>query len=349
MIIFLTVLLVIICVGMSFAGKNKFFSDYCSHESTATVNGIFSILIFFSHAAEYAQLGGALDAPYLKLKALTGQIVVVTYLFFSGFGIMESIKKKGLPYVKAMPVKRLFRIWYHFALAVILYIGTNLLINNELKLKNTLLAFTGYKSIGNSNWYMFVTFVLYIIVIVSFLVFKKSRKAALVSTFALSIAFFYAEMKAGLPERFYNTGMCFPLGMLFSELKPKTDGFLMKKDIRWFAAVCAIIIAAGLAYISPNRAESVLCHAVLAILFVLLVTIALMKVKIKSKILEWFGSHVFGFFILQRIPMMIFNYYMPDCNPYIFICLSFVCTLAATVAFDFVTKKLDSLLFKKKS
>lgn len=348
MVIFLAVLLLIICIGTSFSGRNKFFPDYVSHESTSNVNGIFSVLIFLSHAAEYMELSGALDAPYLKLKALTGQIVVVTYLFFSGFGIMESIKKKGLLYVKTMPVKRLFKTWYHFALAVILYIGTNLLIENELKPKSTLLAFTGYKSIGNSNWYMFVTFVLYIIVIISFLVFKKSRKLALALTFVLSIAFLYAEMKVGLPERFYNTAMCFPLGMLFSEFKDKIDGFLMKNDGRWFAAVCAIIIAAGLAYISPYRAESALCHAVLAILFVLLVTVALMKVKIKSPVLKWFGSHVFGFFILQRIPMMILNHFVPDCNSYLFVGISFVLTIAATLAFDFVTGKLDKLLLKSK-
>lgn len=254
MLIFVIILFIVICSGLTVAGKNEFFGDYCSPRNTATVNGIFSVLIFLSHACGYLKLGGALDTPYLELRSFLGQLVVVTYLFYSGYGIMESIKKKGTQYVNAMPFNRFFKLWYHFAFAVILFIATALLLKKDLNLKNTLLAFTGYTSVGNSNWYIFVTFAMYIIVIISFLVFKKSNKLALVCVFVLSGTFLYAEYKIGLPTRFYNTAICFPVGMLFSMLKPMIDKILMKNDVVWCIGVFAVVGA--FTYFSQNRKGS---------------------------------------------------------------------------------------------
>ena len=121
MIIFVLILVAIICSGLTVANKNEFYSDYCSPKNTNTVNAIFSILIFLSHAVTYVDLNGAFDAPYFTLRKFLGQLVVITYLFFSGYGIMESIKKKGTLYVKQMPVNRFFKLWYHFAIVIVLY------------------------------------------------------------------------------------------------------------------------------------------------------------------------------------------------------------------------------------
>ena len=82
---------------------------------------------------------------------------------------MESITKKGKAYVKAMPWNRFFGLWYQFALVVILYVLTNLAVGKSMTLKNVLLAFTGVTSVGNSNWYLFATFVLYAIVYLAFM------------------------------------------------------------------------------------------------------------------------------------------------------------------------------------
>jgi hypothetical protein len=121
MIIFVLILVAIICSGLTVAKKGEFFGDYMSPKNTSTINAVFSVLIFLSHAVSYVSVSGPLDTPYLSLRTFLSQLVVVTYLFFSGFGIMESIKKKGTAYVKAMPVNRLFKLWYHFAIVLLMY------------------------------------------------------------------------------------------------------------------------------------------------------------------------------------------------------------------------------------
>ncbi len=344
MVVYFFILVAVVCSGISVAGKNEFFKDYCSQKNTSTVNGIFSVLIFLSHGASYLKLDEVVDAPYLGVNSFLGQLVVVTYLFYSGYGIMESIKKKGLTYVKGMPVNRLFKLWYHFALAVCLYIVTRILVNGKLDLKNTLLAFTGYTSVGNSNWYMFVTFIMHIIVIISFLAFKKSQKLALITTFVLSVAFLYGEYKIGLPNRFFNTAICFPIGMIFSVVKPKIDKLLMKNDVIW--CIVAVALAGGITVFSHIRDNLIIYYELLSVFFAMFITVLLMKVSVKSTVLDWFGSHIFSFFILQRISMILLSKLAPDCSTLVFIGCSFICTVAAATVFDAVTEKLDGLIFR---
>ena len=195
MLIYIFILIAIICSGLTAAKKNEFFKDYCSPKNTATINGIFSVLIFLSHSVQYLKLDGVLDGPYFDLRKFLGQLVVVTYLFYSGYGIMESARKKGTAYIKDMPKNRLFKLWYHFGIVVILYIITAFITGRKLDLLKTILAFTGLTSVGNSNWYMFVTFAMYIIIIVSFLMFRKSNVLALGLTCVLTLLFGYIEKK----------------------------------------------------------------------------------------------------------------------------------------------------------
>ena len=224
MLVFVLVLAFLICSGLTVAKKDEFHKEYCSPQNTNTINAIFSVLIFLSHAVTYVELNGVLDLPYFEFKGFHGQLVVVTYLFFSGFGIMESIKKKGVSYVKAMPINRFFKLWYHFAIVILLYTVVSVgIAGKEYSLSRWLLSFTGFKSIGNSNWYMFVTFVLYIFVIASFLLFKKSKKLGVLCVGVLCAGYVLIAKMSGLGTVFYNTALCFPLGMLFSMLKPYID------------------------------------------------------------------------------------------------------------------------------
>ena len=104
---------------------------------------IFSILIFLSHAVSYVELNNTFDEPYLAIRKFLGQGVVVTYLFYSGYGIMCSILKKKYEYVKSMPVNRLFKTWLHFAIIIVMYIALSFITKTTYDLPRYLIAFTG--------------------------------------------------------------------------------------------------------------------------------------------------------------------------------------------------------------
>ena len=348
MIIFFIALMIIICVGMKFSGKNEFFRDYCSPVDTGMVNGVFSVLIFLSHSSGYLKLNSPLDSPYKAIVMFMGQLVVATYLFYSGYGILESYKRKGISYIKEMPFNRLFRTWYHFAIVILLYIVVYMgICGRKYALSHVLLAFTGLTSVGNSNWYMFVTFAMYILLIVAFLVFKKSSVKATAFFGVLVLAFSLTEYAAGLEGRWYNTIFCFPAGMVFSLLKPKIDNLLMKNDRNWGICVACSFVVMVLCNIV--RYESVIFYNLFAISGAFLISVLMMKIRTGNKILGWFSNHIFSFFILQRLPMLVMRRFGFNKNTFIFVIISFVVTVMLSLAFDKLVGKLDGIIFKKRT
>lgn len=346
MLVFILALMMIILAGLNAKGKNEFYTDYCSPKNTTTANAVFSVLIFISHGVTYIDMANSLDDAYLGIKAFLAQGVVVTYLFYSGFGIMESIKKKGYNYVKRMPIDRFFKLWYQFAFMLCLFIISNLFMKKDISITDNLLSFTGYTSIGNDNWYLFVTFALYIIVFLSFITCRKHHNLAIIGVFILTCIFINLEMKIELPRRYFDTILCFPLGMLYSQLKPIVDKVVMKNDILWIITTTAVFTICMFG--SQNRDE----HLIFRMLFMcsapVFITLLMMKIQCKSSILDWFGNHIFSFFMLQRIPMRLLEYLGLTHEPYLFITLAFFGTVVLSTIVDEIITKLDKVIFKKR-
>lgn len=94
MIYVLAAALFVFLCGAKFVKSGEFNSDYMSKDTTGAINGIFVLLVFMCHISGYMKLGGSSDTIWLDLKSWLGQLVVVTFLFYSGYGMMCSIMKK---------------------------------------------------------------------------------------------------------------------------------------------------------------------------------------------------------------------------------------------------------------
>lgn len=151
--------------------------DYSlSIPSTTCIKGIFTILIFLSHFCQYINTNNLpYFGPYLFLRSILGQLVVAPFLFYSGYGMMEQIKKRGKAYVDDIPKKRIFKTWFHFALAVVLYLLLSFYLRKGYSLSTIFLSFIGWSSLGNSNWYIFAILVMYICTYVSFMFLNDGR------------------------------------------------------------------------------------------------------------------------------------------------------------------------------
>ena len=83
--------------GIQF-NRNGFFTDYITKEQCNNIKGIFILLVFISHSLQYIDKAGyvndnILDVIFTKCSSVMGQLIVVMFLFYSGFGIMESVKR----------------------------------------------------------------------------------------------------------------------------------------------------------------------------------------------------------------------------------------------------------------
>ena len=178
MLIFYIALFLLALWNIKFSGKQFFKEESFSRDVTDSVKGIFIWLVVFSHFNSYVSYTAPIDLAGKKISTLLGQLIVACFLFYSGYGVCEAIKRKGTPYVKSIPKKRVLSTLIKFDIAVLIYLIIATFRGKNYELKTILLSFIGWESVGNSNWYIFVILALYLITFIAFIIFRKNLYAA---------------------------------------------------------------------------------------------------------------------------------------------------------------------------
>lgn len=352
MIFFVLILLLLIFNKMDIYKPGEFNKEYISPDGTLAVKGIFVALILLSHGKGYVELGGIYDEPYTAMQNHLNQMVVAMFLFYSGYGMMESIKKKQFAYVKSIASKRFPNLLLNYDLAVLLFFALSYVIGQPQTVKNLLIAFTAWNGIGNSSWYIFAILAMYIATIIAFLPKKFSESKAvefisLIVLTALGVALVYALIKAGKPNFFFNTIILFPLGFWYSYFKDAIEKILMKNDIIYSCVFAFVVVAYIFAYL--HRYDHLLTYEVWAMLFCALTVMLTMKISLQNEVLKFLGKHIFSIYIIQRIPMILLDHYgVSSRHKYIFLVASFAVTIAMALVFDFVTGKISNAIWKPK-
>ena len=152
---FFLIAYVFVCLwGVKINFSSKINEDYLSINNTQAIKGIFILLVFFSHFNSYVSFENGMDIFYEKIISVFGQTMVTLFLFYSGYGVVESIKKKGLPYINQIPYKRVLVTLLKFDVAVVLFLIAGLALREEMLFSQIVLSFFAWDSIGNSNWYI---------------------------------------------------------------------------------------------------------------------------------------------------------------------------------------------------
>ena len=143
----MTCIFIIFILFCLFSAKYKnpfskdFHDDFLSRESTQMINGIFVFLVFMTHFSSYVDEFFKVDSIYLMINKFLGQCVVTTFLFYSGYGITEQIKKDRLLYTKKLITSRFFSLWIKFIICVILYVILAIVMGNYPTIKQILFSF----------------------------------------------------------------------------------------------------------------------------------------------------------------------------------------------------------------
>lgn len=351
MIVFLLLILVLIVTDMAIAPQGAYCEDYMSRDSNNVIKGVFILLIVLSHYSQYCQLDGAADLAYWAVRLHLDQAVVSMFLFYSGYGMMESIRRKGFAYVKRIPVHRLLKVWWNFVIAVLCFLILDIVLGRFFPAKHILLAFIGYTSLGNSDWYMFAIFSLYGLTFVAFLaVCRKNngltRLAGIALLAALTCGAILWQMKMDRPAWAYNTMLLYPLGALFSECRPLLES-LLKKGALWYSGA-ALLTAIVYMYSYLHRQDRFLVFAVWVSAFTVAVLLLTWKVSFKSWVLRWFGENLFWVYILQRLPMTVLDAAgMVDRHRYFCLVLVILSTVLLTELFNRTVGQWNNRLFKR--
>lgn len=323
---------------------------YLQPSNTYSVLGLFTVLVFFSHYVTYIPTGG-LDTTYLALKKHLGQMVVVPFFFFSGYGMTVSIIKKGSGYLRSVICKRIPSVLLSFVVAVLFYWLLQTIRGNTYTPEKVLLSFIGWHNLGNSNWFIFGILGEYLLFFLSFLllIIRKSQGnnwlllvgAALLT--GLSLLFVLWIKSQGRPAYCYNTLMLFPAGVWWGLLHKYPEQVLRKNNVIFGSACLLALMVYSYAYFRRAR---LLWYTVWGCMFMALLLLFIMKMSVSSPLLKFFGRHVFSIYILQRIPMIVLSdLKWTNKLPYVCLAIALVSTCLMAVLFDRGKKKAERIIW----
>lgn len=272
------------------------------------------MLVFFQHFRTYITPEET-DFVAVGVSEFLGQLIVVPFLFYSGFGVMESIRAKGHSYVRRIPVDRALKTLLHFDAAVLLFLALYLFRGNTVTWKSILLSLICLHGFGNSTWYIFAIVTLYLITAVSFTVFRKNKAAAATAVTVLTIAEIYWLM-GWQREHWHNTLLCYSMGIWYSLFRDRIEKILMGGDVIYLTAL--ILLS--------------------------------MKFSLDNPLLQFLGRHIFGMYILQRLPMIALRHLgIFQNNTVTLMVVCFLITCILTLLFEGFLKKMDHFLFRVKN
>ena len=116
-----------------------------SVDKTMSIKGIFIIMVFFSHFHSYVTFTSPMDIAYLNVFKNIGQCMVTLFMFYSGYGVMESIGKKGIPYVNKIPLTRVVGTYFRFDIAIVVFAVVQLIVGKAFPAKQYLLLYNSLK------------------------------------------------------------------------------------------------------------------------------------------------------------------------------------------------------------
>lgn len=326
--------------------KQGYYDDYISRESTVAINGIFIMLILFTHAHGYMEVTPDNMPIFYVFRGHCRQLVVTTFMFFSGYGVMESIKKKGAAYVKSLPYKRVFALWLRFAIAVCIFLVIALCSGESVTIGRFISALTSWGQIGNSNWYVTAILILYLIAFFAFWAFgEQSHRIAVAFSVLLTFIFLIILIRfRGTSTWCYNTIFCFPAGMIFSLCRKRFEELVQYSKVSWWTSLIVSLLVFLMSYtICDNYSQywNLFWYQIMCIAFVIFIVVLVMKVKIGNGILTFMGGEMlFSIYILMRAPMNVLSESSLHLTPSVFFVLSVAITFAIAWIFTKLTGKL---------
>ena len=305
MVIFFIVYVILALVGIKFDSKEN---NFLSFDQTNALKGIGIMTVFFNHIYnDYLTPNNVLHHPYLDepfvfFESIMTGLFVGMFLFFSGYGVLESVKKKGTTYINYIPLKRLGTTLLNFDIAVLVFLIVNLLFKIPLSPQHVLLSFIGWESLGNSNWYIFAYLCCCLVSYLALKVFP-SRKKVIILTFLL-ITMYCALISHHKQPWWYNTIFCYPVGMLYSEYKERINQLFSQR----YAICCLAVLVTFVVTFSSNA----ISFNIASVSFCFLCVLFSMRVSLNSKPLIWLGANLFPLYIYQRLPMYVIGHLHPE-------------------------------------
>lgn len=336
---------------------------YLDKSTTNNIKGVFIIMVFISHIMPYLNKCGAnldgnvINLPYSIISFL-GQLIVVMFMFYSGYGVMYSILNKGRKYIAGMPKNRILTTQLNLVFAVLVFLLIQFVfLSKTFEPLRIGLSLFGWESIGNSNWYIFDIVLCYLVTYLSFrslstpvlgqssnLVESQEIYASKVRRLfwrcSLWITIFSIILSFVKESWWYNTVLAYSFGMFWRIYQVKIESMVS----RYFWYLLFGLIFSFFAYqFFPYKPFPDLLHNFRGMIFASIVLLLTMLYPIQTSILGFWGRNLFPIYIYQRVPMLLLaefdNGTWAAQYPTFYIILSLFLTLLLALLYRYIEVK----------
>lgn len=354
-IILALVAIALLCSKPQFRRNIERDGQYLTRDWTSFVNAIFIAMVVSSHGLHHLPIGHHgifLEKPTQQIIQRVGQLMVTTFFFYSGYGIMLSLLNRGgdKGYARMLIYPRFVKLSFNYILTVLIYFVVQCIIQKNIHLLDFLNGLHSNK-LGNPTWFIIMTLLSYILTYICYSLIGKKHPDIFILSLSLLLIVAIYEIGKIKPYWWVNTIMCFPAGMLYYLKGEQLEKLLSKTKVPallyglLFLIIGQQIYAAGIPF---NKYIDNLGGIIFALGVTF--TIGSFTWRKPSRILLWLGgSGLFFIYMFHMLPLKLLvnsgikNYY----HPYLlWLCfISATCLLAPLACYSY--RKLNQIIFPR--
>ena len=316
-----------------------------SQDVSISLKGIFAIMVLLHH---FQQRTGIIMQPLIgKAFELLGFLSVSVFLFFSGYGLMTSLEKKGKRYLDDFLKNRIYPLYCINLLLILLSALKEIITGGSILLKDILSSLFLAHTIVTYGWYIQTILIFYILFYGVFTIIKN-KTAGFIFLASFVVVYVIISHTMDAEPATYISSLAFILGMICSRWKGKAIRFFENKLIATMLSITVFLAFIVLSLLYTNRHVRYISRIIAAPFFVLIILVITevvcnfnMKI-IVNKVTKKLGEISLEIYVVQGFFFDIFrNNCIYVANDTMYILFVGICTLMAS----FLLHPLFSLIY----
>lgn len=313
-----------------------------SLSTTNCIKGLLAVMVLICHL--HARVDLFSTSIFGTLFSAFGYLAVSCFFFLSGYGLHEVSQKKER-YILDFPKKKLLPFFCLSCFVILIYLLRDLLTGSDVKILEVLQSFFIADTIVDNGWYMQVQMLFYMLFYISYRFGKKKRNLLLIILVSLYCLLGFAFNMA---TTWYETSLCFPLGILYSKVKDKINNNLISYTKKWLLALallsCAFIVTLFFGnkpiLFEPLR---IFVKMISAMIFSTLIALLFSKININFFFTRFLGKYSLEIYLTQGIFMSLFIEQIPINNDWLYILIVASTTIIFSILVHPIFKFVSSI------
>ena len=280
-----------------------------------------------------------------------GFIVVATFFFFSGYGLMYNLEHKK-DYLKTFFPKRFLSIFVPFWIVPAICIVVYAILGQPFTWWECLLGFLGARTVTGC-WFVTTILIFYVLFFVSFSLCEKGKLGHTAPIVMVSAGLLvYCLILYFLDEHSSQTAsvFAFVFGLTYSKFANKLTAWLKQRYVikLLLSAVAFAVLYVGRIGLDYIGIQHELLHMflrnVVSIAFVFMLICILHGIDFHNKVLLWFADISYAVYIVHSVLMAMLGFSLmkkPEIYVLIMVFGTIISSFVITVASNFILKKLN--------